>query len=118
LNADQRDFFDLEKGFDGKNQSDKNWETDKNPETEKDKKAVFALFQIQKMDKAKFDSLKMGVRPTSYGKTFKKGFSDLFDKADKANMLETIQHQPKYEDERNEKRNEFERIVHEIKKIL
>jgi hypothetical protein len=97
LSAPQKDFFDLENGFGGKNQSDKDWEKDKDPKKEMDKKEVVALFQIKKMDKENFNGLKNGIRNTTYAKTFKKTFSDLFDKADKANMLETIQHQPEYQ---------------------
>lgn len=107
---DQKDYFDLEKGFNGKNQADKDWDKEVNWNKE-----IAKLFNIQKIPKSDFDILKTGVKGSVYDKNFKTEFSKLFLLADKASMLSAITHQPKYG---YEQRNELEHIVHEIKKIL
>ena len=104
LEAGQKDFFDLEKGF-NKNKSDKDWKTE-----------IRDFFSIDEIPDSTFKILKNGSDLEIYkkGEKFKREFSKLFNYADKDNMLTRISHQPKFENGKNE----YEHIVEMIKSLL
>jgi hypothetical protein len=103
FNSHQKDFFDLQKGF-NKNKSDRDWN-----------EYIFNLFSISKIPNDSFTILKNGIKLEQYlSNKFKSEFSKLFNKADKSNMLKRIEHQPLSDGYLNE----FEHIVNEIRKLL
>ncbi len=104
LEENQKDFFDLERGF-NKNKSDKDWKSE-----------IKDFFCIDKIPDPTFNILKNGSDLDIYkkGEKFKREFSKLFDSTDKDSMLNRISHQPILENGKNE----FEHIVEMIKKLL
>jgi hypothetical protein len=106
----KRDFFNFGDGFDNKNKTDKDWKD------EDKRKAEFVFFEISKINEVDYQILKSGVKDKQ---AFKKKFSNHFSKASKDFFLQVIQNQPLMKSDHDGKeRNEFEHIIHEIKRLL
>lgn len=107
----KKDFFDITKGFNNKNKSDKDWITKRNEE--------YMFFEIKNIDDSDFKILKKGV---DNKEEFKRSFSKHFNNVNKDDLEKRIQHQPKLKSmvnsSDNSLRNEFEHIVYEIKYLL
>jgi hypothetical protein len=102
---EQKDYFDLEKGF-----NDKNRNSDRVDEN------IKKLYPPETVSDANWNILRKGIQLEGYkAQKFKTEFSKNFkDKStNRESLLEMIKHQPK---EGN--LNEFEHIVNEIKKLL
>ena len=104
-NDEQKDFFDIEKGFKNKNKSDGNWKTE-----------VKELYNFNKISDNDWGVLRKGVSQIEvFSKDkFKADFSRLFANANKIDMLNRISHQPLYDEDNNE----FQHIVNQIKAVL
>ncbi|WP_342084821.1 hypothetical protein [Dyadobacter sp. OTU695] len=98
---EQRDFFDLEKGF-----NDKPY--DKLPNE------IKQLYPERDVSTNPYKILRKGIDIENYqGGKIKREFSKLFNNATREEMFSMIANQPKIEN-----LNEFEHIIREIKKIL
>lgn len=104
----QRDFFDIEKGFNRKNKSDGNWKNDRKEEA--------TFFEIDNIGDDDWDILKEGVADKE---NFKSTFSKDFALVDKNDFLQVIKYQPLIKSKHDAiERNEFEHITNEIKRLL
>lgn len=104
----KRDFFDYEKGFSNKNKTDTDWR-DK-------RKKEFDFFELSKIKDDDYKILRGGVQDKQ---KFKKFFSRNFHKASKNDFLQVIKHHPFIKSTYDgAERNEFEHIIHEIKRLL
>lgn len=107
---DQKDFFDIEKGFNNKGKTDRNWSEE-----------VKNFYSISSIIDKDWTILKKGAIDIEIYKSgkYKNEFSKLFNNLNKNEMLEKIRHQPMYNGTTDQiKRNEFEHIINEIKKLL
>lgn len=104
----QRDFFDMEKGFNNKNKTDKNWDKDRKEEAD--------FFEIKSIKDSDWEILKKGVNDKQ---AFKATFSNEFNSVEKSDFLQVIKYQPFIKSETDGiERNEFEHIINEIKRLL
>ncbi|WP_310555515.1 hypothetical protein [Flavobacterium sp.] len=104
----QRDFFDIEKGFNKKNKSDGNWKNNRKEEAD--------FFEINDIGDKDWEILKKGVLDRD---NFKSTFSKDFNSVEKSEFLQVIKYQPLIKSEIDgEERNEYEHIVNEIKRLL
>lgn len=107
-NKRQRDFFDIEKGFNNKNKSDGVWKNNREEEAD--------FFEINSIDNADWAILRKGVDDKD---KFKSTFSKEFEFVNKSDFLQVIKHQPLIKSKIDGiERNEFDHIINEIKRLL
>lgn len=112
LNNHQKDFLDIEKGFSYFDKSD-------NSQKVKDISTLNSRIVILFNNISEEDFQILGMGFTSKYPNFKASFSNEFYNVSRLEMLERIEHQPLIKSEINDiERNEFEHIIHNIKRLL